>query len=851
MDAPGAKDPASHAELAREVDALVDECRALALWSLAPDYARNPQGRVPRGAAFAGALTSGRPPLEPDRSFSFLLGPQAPPPPVKIPGEQNRLQAMPAPPAGSSKPEVDGAATAAAGLVQDPVAIIARVLRALEYETAAKVEGDVVARLHRRFGVAPAPTVAEASRALAAAATAEQVLGEVVRLLGPFAAMLDDVYRFLRGATATEAGTAERLLLDDRAMRRECRLLPLSDAFLRRVRETCLGWRELLVLDVDWDALSRFVRWDGHLFCEHGGLPLLRLLTFLPLLRARPDVADCLPELRRVDAAQASLVQRFERIAETALHEVEPHAEERPPEAPWPPPDPTSTAPQEYVTTVWEELPGLPRPATLALSLPQARAGALPPPLDPSLARRPDPPHGNTLAGVLLFVTLARGGVVRRAPEGARDEDLRRALAAFDDDPRSALARLAGATESAVQAVDEQIVRPAGRVRQRAWLERVLDLVELPFWKERARLYEVWVLIRTARAASAALPLHAEPRVTERDGTRVFSLPKGNGRRPVVGLRADGPDGRLVAVLWFQRRTTDLRRLAQYEPDVRCTLPARPFADLFVVECKDRVGLRRWRRTRRHPAGEGFGDVADRYLDGLRPDLLWLVNYSRLDGPAEPSRRPDGRVARFASEFRPGQVPAAFDDTIRECLRRRLSAARLPPAPATPPAVAPAAARPEPPAPALAPAARIELRWAASPADLDLYLWEASAQPPVHHASPGDPEHEPFAHLEGDVRTGAGPEVIRIERWSPVRYVVAVHQYSGDGALAGCGARVVLESGVGGVESGVESGARWEVPVPAEGSGRWWHVLDVDGTQLGAAPRITVVNRLGAAPPWP
>jgi hypothetical protein len=34
----GAIGPASHEELAREIDALVDECRSVALWYLKPDY---------------------------------------------------------------------------------------------------------------------------------------------------------------------------------------------------------------------------------------------------------------------------------------------------------------------------------------------------------------------------------------------------------------------------------------------------------------------------------------------------------------------------------------------------------------------------------------------------------------------------------------------------------------------------------------------------------------------------------------------------------------------------------------------------------------------------------------------
>jgi hypothetical protein len=38
MSPRGATSPASHEDLAREIDALVDECRSAALWYLKPDY---------------------------------------------------------------------------------------------------------------------------------------------------------------------------------------------------------------------------------------------------------------------------------------------------------------------------------------------------------------------------------------------------------------------------------------------------------------------------------------------------------------------------------------------------------------------------------------------------------------------------------------------------------------------------------------------------------------------------------------------------------------------------------------------------------------------------------------------
>jgi hypothetical protein len=38
MAPPGATIPSSHEDVARAIDALVDECRSVALWFLRPDY---------------------------------------------------------------------------------------------------------------------------------------------------------------------------------------------------------------------------------------------------------------------------------------------------------------------------------------------------------------------------------------------------------------------------------------------------------------------------------------------------------------------------------------------------------------------------------------------------------------------------------------------------------------------------------------------------------------------------------------------------------------------------------------------------------------------------------------------
>lgn len=103
------------------------------------------------------------------------------------------------------------AGDSAARSVVDRVEIIARVLQSLEYENAKKVEDDIIKRLQNRFDVPRALALPRAAQEFAARTSAEEFLGEVLRLLGPYVGMLRDIYRLLEQFRATESGTAEAL----------------------------------------------------------------------------------------------------------------------------------------------------------------------------------------------------------------------------------------------------------------------------------------------------------------------------------------------------------------------------------------------------------------------------------------------------------------------------------------------------------------------------------------------------------------------------------------------------------------------------------------------------------------
>jgi uncharacterized protein YfaP (DUF2135 family) len=136
---------------------------------------------------------------------------------------------------------------------------------------------------------------------------------------------------------------------------------------------------------------------------------------------------------------------------------------------------------------------------------------------------------------------------------------------------------------------------------------------------------------------------------------------------------------------------------------------------------------------------------------------------------------------------------------------------------------------------------RLVLTWGQDPRDLDSHLW-LPIEVPYHVAyfRRGNLDECPFAALDVDVVSGFGPETITIsQRFREGTYTYAVFNFSGSPALAGSGAQVqVFDS----------SGQIATIDVPNEGTGRWWHVLTIDGT-TGA---IAEISRIGDSPePYP
>lgn len=118
------------------------------------------------------------------------------------------------------------------------------------------------------------------------------------------------------------------------------------------------------------------------------------------------------------------------------------------------------------------------------------------------------------------------------------------------------------------------------------------------------------------------------------------------------------------------------------------------------------------------------------------------------------------------------------------------------------------------------PAGRIRfvLSWNELPIDLDAYLWieDGNFTHLVYHGSVGDSSTVPYAYLDIDDLDSYGPETITITNfYRAIKY--AVHNWSGEVPLAGCGARVDIYQG--------NQRVNW-TDVPSTGTGDWWYVCD-------------------------
>lgn len=578
------------------------------------------------------------------------------------------------------------------------------IVEALEVGTG-KSERDVIDDLFALFGLDFAALdrkLTQRSTALLRASAAEQLadaapttavlLNAVVRCGGRFVAMVEDIYQRLERHAATTTGTSEAFRLRRAGVDED--QLTISPAFLEQVRRLTRRLTTIEVGRIDVLAVGSFVGWDGgELYgrwppdAANGDRLADHILSLGWIASAVAGHATSSAVRAAATEAVDAATRAAERVVSAAEWLVRAHLarldassdqggggddgvrtadvftdETRNGSADW----------QEHQLAVEvrryrnsgmlaapaasEYVNGIDEPTYLGLDRQ----------LEPVRVPAPDWTGSGTGMGLLAgFIAQWRGGHwsvrSREQLEPVLFSDLRQLT--------DWLAVLTSQCDAAAKWLATEVFHPTASVDVTALLESVEEFLNLPLWRQRHLLYEVWVLCTTLDACEQAGWQVRLAGTAGGDG--VWELSVGATDEPVGQLTRQLPSPSHLDVWHEPRRTTPAGVLT---PDVTVTTPIPHARELVVVEAKDRqrMPVRPRRRGERNIGAQGKDQrhalsVAERYAVALRPAVTWVVNhcdYRYAIDPLDEHGTVWARV-RLAARFRPGNVPAAFTDTIR------------------------------------------------------------------------------------------------------------------------------------------------------------------------------------------
>lgn len=537
--------------------------------------------------------------------------------------------------------------------------VFQQILLSLESHRQAKAEKDVLEKVQERFGL-PSEREEWPDILVSKGESAEAVLDFVLEQLGPFVNMVLDLYRFLSKMVSTTGGRTSHFEIsaDDMNYRLE---FPNVD-FPKKVK-WIQGWGVIhtQIVKVDWNRISEQLIIDNGIF--YGTVREIRLVQSLIIGRRDRTLS---PEAEAV----------ANRIYETLLRALR---------AWW----------AGYLT----ENPN---------QNGQSIASAFVPELHSELAR-----EGRTSSerradvGIDLDVVLRVGGGQYSEREAftdaskinvdsrGRDDNSREfvsdalffvALWGLYDSSFVKVASLLTAHESRpnivrgyelnsrskelseeVLATLESAIVPTGETEEsEGVVSRKLEILLLPYWKDRWFLYEVWSLslpLNEAMSVGSSVELLGIETISNQDvkGT-TWNLPTQKARQPVAKL--SGPLQGRELLVWFQRETKSRSEPRNIEPDVRITKSSSDYEDLLILECKDRIKF-----------GKSSSEqVAQTYLDGSLARAVWIVNYE--EGPPRSNQYQfseiNGRYLGIAYNFKPRSNESPVRSSIRELFETEL-----------------------------------------------------------------------------------------------------------------------------------------------------------------------------------
>lgn len=527
---------------------------------------------------------------------------------------------------------------------EDPLEIFQMVLRSLESHREAKAEHDLLDGIGTRYSLS-GNRVGWPNQLVAHGVEVDAFLKFVLELLSPFVEMFVDIYDFLHRYVSTTGGRTQHFAIDSEDLAN-----PWSFDVSKLPKEVrwISAWmdRRIEEVAIDWHALADCLGNDNGIFYARVGD--VRLIQTMIVDRRDGRLGA---EMRR---AGDRIYEGFRRAARAWYFSA------------------ARTAGRSKDLLLSAYVPGIRRDLGIDLAVVLGGASGS---YRAEQAFR-DLGSGTDIASVLRENEqnyAAQSVVFFCALWGLEEESFRRTAGMLRkhessvtslDDMRGPLL-----AESVIACIDNAI-QPTGNItheRQKTKLK--LEILLLPYWKDRWFLYEVWTLIRVLRIGDdlgARLHLNGVKRIAEPNviGTS-WHLPTQKAKSPVATLL--GAERALL--VWFQRETRRRDSRKNMEPDVRLTEDADPYADLAIVECKDRIKF----------AGAKADRIVDSYVTGSEAPLVWLVNYEEDAGAGARFGSRGAQAFGVAAGFRPDAIPSLFQESLESLMRGHLDLVRDPP----------------------------------------------------------------------------------------------------------------------------------------------------------------------------
>ncbi|MBD5478170.1 MAG: hypothetical protein HDR14_02600 [Lachnospiraceae bacterium] len=287
---------------------------------------------------------------------------------------------------------------------------------------------------------------------------------------------------------------------------------------------------------------------------------------------------------------------------------------------------------------------------------------------------------------------------------------------------------------------------------------RLIEILNLPFWKRRHELYSAWVSTQIVEALQ-----DRDIEFQVKDNTLSFSF-EGSHIATCAGLCPP-------LEIWAELRTKAKKligsgRKKAIQPDYTLAVsPAtEPDNSVAVIECKQHE----------KPSIKNFRDAVIDYANGRPQAVIMLTGYGNIPKKMHEKIK-DEQIKSRSIDFsfmRPGSLATQkFKEKLRELVMeyyiKKSKENRYYLRPWSNPQEA----------------VSVCFKWGEHPRDIELRLHmmeDSQEMAHIYYYAKGKEGEIPYAYLNKDVTLGWGPENVRISRWTEADYVIEVCDYSGE-----------------------------------------------------------------------